>query len=162
MEHTIDLDTVLYICGLIVSISGAAAVINRVVKKSLNKTMKDSIDKYYSSYSESFNDKLDDVYAQLESSLQCVHQELVTYKELQQEANEKVRRSLLASMRDRINQAHDYYCRRGWIGAHSLFIIEELYTSYKENQGNGFVDRQMEDIRNLEVRSVESDKPSAK
>lgn len=47
---------------------------------------------------------------------------------------------------------------KGFIGAHTLFVMEELYNSYKELGGNSFIDRQMEDIRELEVKSAEDKK----
>ena len=48
--------------------------------------------------------------------------------------------------------------KKNFIGAHSLFVVEELYTAYKELGGNSFIDRQMEDIRSLEVISAETTK----
>lgn len=158
MEHAIDLDLIIYIAGAIASIAAACGIVSKTIKKGLQKTMKESVDQYYGQYSDKFDKKLDEVHEQLEQSLQSMHEELTEYKDSQHDANERVRRSLLASMRDRLNQAHDTYCQQGWIGAHSLFILEELYSSYKENHGNGFADKQMEDIRNLEIRSAESEK----
>lgn len=165
MEHVIDLDFIIYLAGAIASIAAASGTVSKIIKKGLQKTMKESVDKYYDQYSEKFDKKLDQVHEQLEQvheqleqSLQSMHDELTEYKNSQHDANERVRRSLLASMRDRLNQAHDTYCKQGWIGAHSLFILEELYSSYKENHGNGFADKQMEDIRSLETRSAESER----
>ena len=41
----ISLDTILYLCGAIVTISGAAVIINKLLKKTIENTTKDSISK---------------------------------------------------------------------------------------------------------------------
>ena len=50
-----------------------------------------------------------------------------------------------------------YDFTKGVIGAHSLFIVEELYASYEKLDGNSFIYRQIEDIRELQVRSAQID-----
>lgn len=95
--------------------------------------------------------------SEIESQIVSMNTKVVEFIDHQEDYNEQVKSTLLASTRDRINQAHDYYMRKKFIGAHSLFIVEELYTSYKKLGGNSFIDHQIEDIRELEVRSAETE-----
>ena len=141
----IDVDIVIYICTTIVTISGAGGLILKALKKALKKTTEEVLHNEMDSYTKTFEDQLKETNKKLEAFISG-----------QEVSNSQTRKSLLASTRDRINQAHDYYTRKGYIGAHSLFVVEELYASYKELGGNSFVDRQMEDIRDLEVRSAET------
>lgn len=142
----ISLDTILYICGAIVTISGAAVIINKLLKKTIENTTKDSISKAMKDNQKILNCQIKELKCSLDNHISSNDND-----------NKVVRSALLSITRDRINQAHDYYMRKGFIGAHSLFAVEELYTSYKQLGGNSFVDRQMEDIRDLEVRSAEID-----
>lgn len=141
----IDVDVIIYICTTIVTISGAGGLILNALKKALKKTTEEVLHNEMDSYTKSFEAKLEETNKKLEAFMSG-----------QEVSNSQTRLSLLASTRDRINQAHDYYTKKGFIGAHSLFVVEELYSSYKALGGNSFVDRQMEDIRNLEVRSAET------
>lgn len=140
----IDMDVILYVCGAIVSISAAVGIISKSTRNIVDKSTKSAIQNYLSAYSSTYDSKIDELKDKIQE-----------YVENQQANNEDVRKALMASTRDRINQAHDYYVKRKYIGAHSLFVVEELYSSYKRLGGNSFVDRQMEDIRELEVRSAE-------
>lgn len=143
MDLTIEI--ILYICTVITSISAAATIIVKISKKAIKKVTEETIKTTMNEYQEKLNKRIEELHAKLESFMQN-----------QRQVDERVRKSLLANTRDRINQAHDYYMKKGYIGAHSLFIIEELYISYKELGGNSFIDRQMEDIRELEVKSAET------
>lgn len=55
-------------------------------------------------------------------------------------------------IKDRIVQAHDYFCGKGSIGKYSLATIEELYQVYKDLGGNSFVESLMHEIRELEIK----------
>lgn len=143
MDPTIEI--ILYICTVITSISAAATIIVKISKKAIKKVTEETIKTTMNECQEKLDKRIEELHAKLESFIQN-----------QRQADERVRKSLLANTRDRINQAHDYYMKKGYIGAHSLFIIEELYVSYKELGGNSFIDRQMEDIRELEVKSAET------
>lgn len=151
MENfTIDIGLIASICGAIGSIAAAVGIISKFLKKTLTKQIKESMEESHAQYVACTNKELTELKQSIEN-----------YINSQNEQNEQVRKCLLSSTRDRINQAHDYYMRKNFIGSHSLFVVEELYTSYKQLGGNSFVDRQMEDIRDLEVRSAEiDDRPS--
>ena len=139
------IETLLYICGIITSVAAAAAIVIKVAKKAIKSVTEETITKTISDSQKVLNEQI-----------QTLNSQLQEYMKKQDESDERIRRSLLASTRDRINQAHDYYMNKEYIGAHSVFIIEELYSSYKELGGNSFIDRQMEDIRDLEVVSAET------
>lgn len=141
----IDLTIVVTICCAITSIAGAAAVIAKVVNTAIKKIAAETIKKELTESNQKLIEQMSDLKSQLTDF--CNNQELV---------NEQVRESLLASTRDSINQAHDYYTERNYIGAHSLFVIEELYSSYKHLGGNSFVEQQMKDLRSLKIISTEN------
>ena len=99
--------------------------------------------------------KLDDIKSSTDTQMTALTNQLQSLSESQSDTNAKLEASLLASTRDRINQAHDYYLKKGFIGTHSLFIVEELYSSYTALGGNSFITHQMEDIRELKLISAE-------
>lgn len=141
----LDVDVIVYICTTVIAISTAGGVILKGLKKSVKKTTEEVLHDEMGTYTQTFENKLKEMHDQIEKFISG-----------QEKISSQTKKSLLASTRDRINQAHDYYTKKKFIGAHSLFVVEELYASYKELGGNSFVDRQMEDIRSLEVRSAET------
>lgn len=166
MDHVIDLDIVIYVCTLIASISGAAIVIGKVIKKSVSSAAKEIIDERLKKSDEEHKKSIDDMEDRMNKKISALQNSVDTQiseirKQLddltrsQNDVNNKMKSALLASTRDRINQAHDYYMRKDFIGTHSLYIIEQLYESYKELGGNSFISDQMKDIHGLEVRSAE-------
>ena len=143
-----NLDSLLYICSIIVSVAGAAGIVTKVFKKQVSKQVEDFM-KIKSSDDHRYDDRF-------ESKLDELHKLVLEFTTSQSRNNELVARALLSTIRDRINQAHDYYMKIGFIGAHSLFVLEEMYTCYKELGGNSFVDKQMEELRDLPVESAET------
>lgn len=141
----LDLDIIIYICSTIITICTAGGLVLKALKKSFRKSTEEVIKSEFSAYQSNIDEKLIEMNRKIEKFVSS-----------QDFSNEQLKKAMLASTRDRINQAHDYYTRKRFIGAHSLFVVEELYTSYKQLGGNSFVDRQMEDIRELEVRSAET------
>lgn len=166
MDHVVNLDVVIYICTLIASIAGASAIIGKVIKKSVSCAAKEIIDErlkksdeeHKKSISE-MEDRMDKKITALQNSVDLqiadLRKQLDQLSKSQNDVNNEMKASLLASTRDRINQAHDYYMRKDFIGAHSLYIIEQLYESYKQLGGNSFISDQMKDIHSLEVISAE-------
>lgn len=146
----INLELIVYLCSTLITICTACGLIFRALKKSFRKSTQEVFKEEIKSYQESIDHKLLEMDKKLEKFLAS-----------QDASSQQLRTSMLASTRDRINQAHDYYMNKGFIGAHSLFVVEDLYTAYKQLGGNSFVDRQMEDLRSLEVRSAELDQRSS-
>lgn len=64
---------------------------------------------------------------------------------------ECLKTSQRAMIRDRIVQAHDYFCNKGTIGKYSLATLEDLFREYVQLGGNSFVAGMMDDIRALPV-----------
>lgn len=166
MNHVIDLDIVIYICTLIASISGASIIIGKAIKKSVSSAAKEVIDdrlkksdeehkKSIDEMEDRMNKKISSLQNSVDKQISEIREQLDQLSKSQKDVNKKMKSALLASTRDRINQAHDYYMRKDFIGAHSLYIIEQLYESYKELGGNNFISDQMKDIHSLEVRSAE-------
>lgn len=166
MDHVIDLDIVIYICTLIASISSASIIIGKAIKKSVSSAAKEVIDeslkksdeehkKSIDEMEDRMNKKIGALQNSVDTKIAQIHTQLDQLTKSQNDVNDKLKSALLASTRDRINQAHDYYMRKDFIGSHSLYIIEQLYESYKELGGNSFITDQMKDIHRLEVRSAE-------
>ena len=166
MDHVVNLDVIIYICTLIASIAGAAAIIGKVIKKSVSSAAKEIIDerlkksdeehkKSITEMEDRMNKKITALQNSVDLQIADLRKQLDQLSTSQNDVNKKMKASLLASTRDRINQAHDYYMKKDFIGAHSLYIIEQLYESYKELGGNNFISDQMKDIHSLEVRSAE-------
>lgn len=166
MNHVIDLDIVIYICTLIASISGASIIIGKAMKKSVSSAAKEVIDERLKKSDEEHKKSIDEMEDRMNKKISFlqnsadkqiseIREQLDQLSKSQKDVNKKMKSALLASTRDRINQAHDYYMRKDFIGAHSLYIIEQLYESYKELGGNSFISDQMNDIHSLEVRSAE-------
>lgn len=145
---SISLDTILYICGAIISIASTAAVISKIIHKSIVKTTESCIENALRPYTEHIDEQMIALLNQFKE-----------YKIGQDKHNETVRKSLLASTRSQINDAHDKYMKLRFIGSHSLYIVEELYKSYSELGGNSFISSQMNEIRSLEVVSAEMIEP---
>lgn len=141
----INIGVILQIGTLIITVSSAVGIVIKVLKKFLKNITTEILRSELSTYQTSINEKLEDM-----------NTKLCEFIDSQNSSNESMKSALLASTRDRINQAHDYYMRKKFIGAHSLYVIEELYTTYTKLGGNSFISRQMEDIRELEVRSAET------
>ncbi len=148
----IDLDVIIYICGMVVTVGGAIGIISQYIKKLTNTLVREIsqqvVDERVAEIRKDFDT--------FDQRLDEMKQYLAVYTESQESEFKLIKKALLAMTRERINSAHDYYMSKKVIGAHSLFIIEELYKSYKDLGGNSFIDRLMKDIRELEVTSVEA------
>lgn len=156
---TVDqlLSGLLYACGAVATIAAAATILSKILKKALTKSTIEVIHREMESSHEKMSLDFENTQSKLSEEMQKLNNKLDKYIDTQDEVNQVLKESLLASTRDRINQAHDYYTRKQFIGSHSLFVVEELYSSYTRLGGNSFIKRQMEDIRKLEVRSAETD-----
>lgn len=141
----IQFDFILYICSIITSVAAAATIISKTLKKAITKATQDTIKKEVANLQKSFDGQLEEL-----------NNKLKEYQKSNDKTDVLVKKALLGIIRDRINQAHDMYVEKEFIGAHSLFVIEELYASYKSLGGNSFIDHQMDDIRELTVESAET------
>lgn len=139
-------EIIIYICSTLITVCTAGGIVLKGFKKSFKNHV-----------NEVLSEELHECKTEIEKQLIEINKKVIEFIEHQEDYNAQVKAALLASTRDRINQAHDYYMRKKFIGAHSLFIVEELYSSYKKLGGNSFIDHQMEDLRSLEVRSAETD-----
>ena len=126
MENfTIDVGFIVSIASAIATIAAAVGIISKYLKKTLNKQIKESMEESSGEYKKYFNQEL----LELKNTIQ-------SYIENQHEQNEQVRKCLLSSTRDRINQAHDYYMKKGLKG-NSLVDIRtsRSTTEYLESIG---------------------------
>jgi ElaB/YqjD/DUF883 family membrane-anchored ribosome-binding protein len=136
---------ILYVCGGIITISGALSIIiNKVVKKTIIKYSKETIDESFKTFTCSFDEDIKDLRDKLEEFIKQSN-----------ETDSKLRKATMRSVKDRLNQAHNYYMAKGYIGDHTMSILEELYSSYHELDGNDFIHNLMDDLRRLEKLSVD-------
>ena len=70
-------------------------------------------------------------------------------------ANWKIFKSLKSAqkalIKDRIVQAHDFFCQKGAIGKYSFDALEEMNREYVNLGGNGFIKKLMDDLRKLPI-----------
>lgn len=140
----IDVELIIYICTTIITISSALAIIVKCINKVIDKTVSASIENYLKNNPSPTKESLDELNTIVKD-----------YISKQRTINENIQQGLLAVIRSQINSAHDKYMKLGYIGAHTLYVIEQLYDSYESLGGNSFTKKQIEDLRTLDVRSAE-------
>lgn len=142
MENiSISLGAIVWICGAIVALSGAIVVVRKAVASRITSVTTEVIKASMAECSEKMQDKL----AEMNAALQDFIKE-------SRDSDELAKENMLANARYTINNAHALYCDRGNIDEHTLFTLEEVYKSYKKLGGNTFVDKQMEELRALELK----------
>lgn len=159
----IDVELIIKIATVITTVAGAVAIISKVIKKAISRAIHDDMELHQKAIDESISKnqavldaKIDTMQKILNNEMKSLQSQLQAYIDKQDDINDQMTSALLASTRNAINQAHDLYMKKQFIGSHSLFVITELYSAYKKLGGNSFVTQQMQDIKNLEVRSAES------
>ena len=159
----IDIELIVKIAAGITAVAGAVAIITKVIKRAISIAIHDdmelhqkAIDKSISKNQAVLDAKIDTMQKLLNNEMKSLQSQLQDYIDKQDDINDQLTSALLASTRNAINQAHDFYMKKQFIGSHSLFVITELYAAYKKLGGNSFVSQQMQDIKGLEVKSAES------
>lgn len=159
----IDVELIVKIAAGITAVAGAVAIITKVIKRAISIAIHDdmelhqkAIDKSISKNQAVLDAKIDTMQKLLNNEMKSLQSQLQDYIDKQDDINDQMTSALLASTRNAINQAHDLYMKKQFIGSHSLFVITELYAAYKKLGGNSFVTQQMQDIKGLEVKSAES------
>ena len=159
----IDVELIVKIATVITTVAGAVAIISKVIKKAISRAIHDDMELHQKAIDESISKnqavldaKIDTMQQLLNNEMKSLQTQLQSYIDKQDDINDQMTSALLASTRNAINQAHDFYMKKQFIGSHSLFVITELYAAYKKLGGNSFVSQQMQDIKSLEVKSAES------
>ena len=159
----IDIELLVKIAAGITAVAGAVAIITKVVKRAISIAIHDDMELHQKAIDESISKnqavldaKIDTMQKLLNNEMKSLQSQLQDYIDKQDDINDQMTSALLASTRNAINQAHDFYMKKQFIGSHSLFVITELYAAYKKLGGNSFVSQQMQDIKGLEVKSAES------
>lgn len=159
----IDIELLVKIAAGITAVAGAVAIITKVVKRAISIAIHDDMELHQKAIDESISKnqavldaKIDTMQKLLNNEMKSLQSQLQDYIDKQDDINDQMTSALLASTRNAINQAHDLYMKKQFIGSHSLFVITELYAAYKKLGGNSFVSQQMQDIKGLEVKSAES------
>ena len=159
----IDIELLVKIAAGITAVAGAVAIITKVIKRAISIAIHDDMELHQKAIDESISKnqavldaKIDTMQKLLNNEMKSLQYQLQDYIDKQDDINDQMTSALLASTRNAINQAHDLYMKKQFIGSHSLFVITELYAAYKKLGGNSFVSQQMQDIKGLEVKSAES------
>lgn len=159
----IDIELLVKIAAGITAVAGAVAIITKVIKRAISIAIHDDMELHQKAIDESISKnqavldaKIDTMQKLLNNEMKSLQSQLQDYIDKQDDINDQMTSALLASTRNVINQAHDFYMKKQFIGSHSLFVITELYAAYKKLGGNSFVAQQMQDIKGLEVKSAES------
>ena len=159
----IDVELIAKVAAGITAVAGAVAIIAKVIKRAISIAIHDDMELHQKAINESISKnqavldaKIDTMQQLLNNEMKSLQSQLQAYVDKQDDINDQMTSALLASTRNVINQAHDFYMKKQFIGSHSLFVITELYAAYKKLGGNSFVSQQMQDIKSLEVRSAES------
>ncbi len=159
----IDIELLVKIAAGITAVAGAVAIITKVIKRAISIAIHDDMELHQKAIDESISKnqavldaKIDTMQKLLNNEMKSLQSQLQDYIDKQDDINDQMTSALLASTRNAINQAHDFYMKKQFIGSHSLFVITELYAAYKKLGGNSFVSQQMQDIKGLEVKSAES------
>lgn len=147
----IDLAFIGTVLGVLLSASAIVIGIMKWANKMMTNSAKNVIKEEMATYTKQVHENIE----ALDKKILELNEKFDDFAQRESETNDMLKRSLLASSRDRINQAHSLFMAQKFIGAHSLFVLKELYASYKELGGNSFIDKQMEDIESLEVVSAE-------
>lgn len=159
----IDVELIVKVAAGITAVAGAVAIIAKVIKRAISIAIHDDMELHQKAINESISKnqavldaKIDTMQQLLNNEMKSLQSQLQAYVDKQDDINDQMTSALLASTRNAINQAHDFYMKKQFIGSHSLFVITELYAAYKKLGGNSFVSQQMQDIKSLEVKSAES------
>lgn len=170
---SISLAIIVSVCSAIMTIAGAATILNRLIKSTIQKYSKEAIeasiktvlettDKSITDLCNNFNDSMKslrestnatmkDLTNKFENNLDELKTKIDTYIKDGRDNDEVFRESLMSLIRDRINQAHSYYMNVGKIDRHALYILEDMFNVYdKKLHGNSFVEDLMADLRKLE------------
>lgn len=126
-------EIILYIAGGIITLSGALAILIKYFTKKISLVAKEAL----LGDIKSISDKLD-------KFVTCYDDEKI-----------KMSKVLMNLAQDRINQAHEYFMKLGSIDSHSMYIVEQLYESYKTLGGNGHAEAQMCNLRQLHAETLE-------
>lgn len=80
---------------------------------------------------------------------------LVSARQKKQEENSDVNKALRLMMKDRLRFLCMHYINQGWIYEDELDDLIAMHNCYHNDlKGNGFLDSQMQRVKNLEVRGI--------
>lgn len=80
---------------------------------------------------------------------------LVSAHQKKQEENSDVNKALRLIMKDRLRFLCMHYINQGWIYEDELDDLIAMHNCYHNDlKGNGFLDSQMQRVKNLEVRGI--------
>ena len=77
------------------------------------------------------------------------YKKVVSKLKAEEQSHVALKLGVQALLRDRIYQAHNYYCEKGYCPIYARENIEELFKQYKVLGGNGVVCKLVEDMFTL-------------
>ena len=158
MDLSVNTNTILLICSVIISVSGACGVIVKLLKKwttkvtdDVKREVKDEVkDEVVEPLRVDFSDKYHKAVKEFSDKLDYIMDSLKEQKEYRHQQEKDDINFRLATLKGLIISAHGTYTQLGKIDTHVLSTLEDIYDEYKELGGNHFVENLMEDIKSLE------------
>lgn len=136
----LNMDIILYIAGAIITLTAVIKIFADLIEKSVKRVSKDAINAAIDELNEHFVSRLEDV----DSSLRVLLNE--------NRRNDKAVRTLtLKNSAARIHEGYSHYMRRGSITTFGLANLEEIFSIYEDQGGNGHTKLCMEQIRQLPI-----------
>lgn len=143
---SINLDIVLYILGLITSFAAASAILYRVFRSLVVKSLGNLIEVTVKNVIQNeVNPKIEDI--------DKLRKELDDFSKSQSQYNETLKDAFISLIREKINFAYNYYMSKGSIDPHSMSSLEDLFRVYTSFGGNWFSHDQMDELRELFKRT---------
>lgn len=145
---SINADTILTICSIIISVAGACAVITNVIKKQLAK-LTDKVKE--ETINEINNDIIKPLMEDTNTKINNIIEKLDSLDKLNESNNEKSNAFKVCTLKGLIIQAHGTYMQLGHISTYVIAELEEIFRVYHDDlHGNHFVANLMEDLRSLQ------------
>lgn len=158
MNLNVNTDTILLVCSIIISVSGACGVVVKLLKKWTNKLTdnvkaevraeveKEVVEPLRIDFSDKYHKTVEDFSGKLDYILDSLKEQ----KEYRHKRDKDDTNFRLATLKGLIISAHGTYTQLGKIDTHVLSTLEDIYDEYKDLGGNHFVENLMEDIKKLE------------
>lgn len=142
-----SLELFLYICGGIITLSGAVTVVIRVFKQAVIKAAESSLQEHIREVDEELTNRIEHCQREIHDEIREINETLNKFINKSIEIDELHSSTLMSLARDRINEAYNYYIDKPSISSHSLAVLEELYACYSKLGGNNFTGEQMKRLR---------------
>lgn len=134
------MDVVLYVAGAIITLVAVTKILTDFLEKTVKRISTKVTDTAIDKFNEQFCEKIEN----MDESLRKLLEE-------NRRSDKAVRALTLKNSAAKIYEAYSYYIRRGSITTFDLANLEEIYSIYREQGGNGHAKIYMEHMRKLPI-----------